>query len=69
MQHLGLTIYQEKYSNKWLKEVEHFIAELRINQPDDLLNLEILTNAYERTVKPLISLATTQGFSPNWVYR
>ena len=69
LQHLGLTIYQEKYSNKWLKDVEPFIAELRINQPDDLLNLEILTNAYERTVKPLISLATTQGFSPNWVYR
>ena len=69
LQYLGLDIYHQKVSqNKWLNDVESFVAELKVNQANDLLNLEILNNAYERTLKPLISLATIQGFSANWVY-
>ncbi|MEA5517171.1 HNH endonuclease domain-containing protein [Nodularia sp. UHCC 0506] len=69
LQYLGLDIYHQKvYQNKWLNDVESFVAELKVNQANDLLNLEILNNAYERTLKPLISLATIQGFSANWVY-
>ncbi|MBF2006878.1 MAG: hypothetical protein IGS49_15755 [Chlorogloeopsis fritschii C42_A2020_084] len=44
------------------------MAELKVSQADDLLDLEILNKAYEKTIKPLISLATIQGFSANWVY-
>ena len=69
LQHLGLNIHNQKVpQKKWINDVESFISELKVNQPDDLLNLEILTNAYEVTLKPLISLATVQGFNSNWVY-
>ncbi|MBD2595941.1 hypothetical protein H6G74_16620 [Nostoc spongiaeforme FACHB-130] len=69
LQHLGLTIYKQNVSQtKWLNDIECFVAELKVDQPDDLLNLEILMNVYTKTIQPLISLATLQGFSPNWVY-
>ncbi len=69
LQYLGLDIYHQKVSHsKWLNDVESFVAELKVNQANDLLNLEILTNAYEKTIQPLSSLATIQGFSANWVY-
>lgn len=69
LQHLGLTIYKQNVSQKiWSKDIESFVADLKVNQADDLLNLEILINAYTTTLQPLISLATMQGFSPNWVY-
>jgi hypothetical protein len=69
LQYLGLDIYRQKVSqSKWLNDVESFVAELKVNQANDLLNLEILTNAYEKTIQPLSSLATIQGFSANWVY-
>ncbi|MBE9205890.1 hypothetical protein IQ244_05055 [Nostoc sp. LEGE 06077] len=69
LQHLGLTIYKQSVSQiKWSSNIETFVAELKVDQPDELLNLEILINAYAKTIKPLISLATLQGFSPNWVY-
>lgn len=69
LQHIGLTIaYKNISKNQWLKYTESFVSELKVSQADDLLNLEILTNAYEITILSLISLATMQGFSPNWVY-
>jgi len=69
LQHLGLNIYHQHASSKqWLNHTQSFVAELRFNKPDDLLNLEILSNSYEVTLQHLISLATIQGFNPNWVY-
>ncbi|HIK06157.1 MAG TPA: hypothetical protein IGS40_15810 [Trichormus sp. M33_DOE_039] len=69
LQHLGLITYKQNVSQtKWLNDIESFVAELKVDQPDDLLNLEILINVYTKTIQPLISLATLQGFSPNWVY-
>lgn len=69
LQHLGLTVSNQHISRqKWLREIESFVAELKVNQPDDLLNFEILSNAYENTVQPLISLAKNQGFAANWLY-
>ncbi|MDZ8186698.1 MAG: HNH endonuclease domain-containing protein [Nostoc sp. ChiSLP02] len=69
LQHLGLTIYKQNVSQiKWLNDIESFVAELKVDRPDDLLNLEILMNVYTKTIQPLISLATLQGFSPDWVY-
>ncbi len=35
---------------------------------DDVLDQEKLFNAYDSTIKPLITLAEKQGFSSNWVY-
>lgn len=69
LQHLGLTTYKQKVSgNQWSNNTKSFVAELKVNQADDLLNIEILTNAYEITLQPLISLAKNQDFSANWVY-
>jgi hypothetical protein len=69
LQHLGLTISKQYLiENRWRKYTESFISDLKISNTDDLLKLEILTNAYEITFKPLISLATNQGFSVNWLY-
>lgn len=69
LQHLGLkTSHQNLSEAKWLKYAEHYISELKVNRPDDLLNLEILRKAYGQTIVPLISLAVIQGFSQNWIY-
>ncbi len=69
LQHLGLTIsYQKISKNKWIKYIEPFVSDLKIHQPEDLLDKIILTNAYEKNLQPLITLASNQGFSSNWVY-
>lgn len=70
MQHRGLTISHENIkSNIWNKYIESYIAELKITDKNDILNLEKLRNAYELIIMPQISLATTQGFTPNWFYK
>jgi len=69
LQHLGLNVsYQYLSKNQWLKYTEFYVAELRVSQADELLRLEVLKKAYESTIIPLISLATIQGFTPNWIY-
>jgi len=70
MQHIGITVSHENMEAKnWNKYVESYIADLRLSEANDLLNLERLRNAYELIVMPQISLATSQGFMPNWSYR
>lgn len=68
-QHLGL-ITSQKYlkSSKWRKEIEPFLADLKVTE-NDLLNLDRLTFAYQSTINPLISLAKNQGFIVEWYYQ
>lgn len=69
LQHLGLTTsYKNLNKKQWLQYAEPYVADLRINQLEDLLNLEILANSYRQNFNSLISLATIQGFSTNWHY-
>ncbi|BCX08913.1 MAG: hypothetical protein KatS3mg066_2772 [Fischerella sp.] len=69
LQHCGLTVgYANISRNEWLKYTESFVFDLKVGQAEDLLCLSVLRKAYEITTLPLISLATVQGFSPNWVY-
>lgn len=69
LQHFGLKVSSQILSyQKWLNTVESYISELKMNDPDDLLDFEKLSKAYELTIQPLISLATIQGFSPDWLY-
>lgn len=69
LQYLGLTTsYQILSYQKWLKAVESYISELRMSEADDLLEIDKLRKAYELTINPLMSLATIQGFSPNWSF-
>ncbi|MDJ0746186.1 MAG: HNH endonuclease domain-containing protein [Xenococcaceae cyanobacterium MO_167.B27] len=70
LQHRGLVVYYKNNSQKkWENLAEDYIAELKVTQPDDLLNFDILYNAYQSTVKPLLSLATIQGFKADWSYQ
>lgn len=70
LQYQGLKIYAQNNSRKkWLNCVEDYITELKVSKPDDLLNFTIISNAYSKTLKPLISLAQAQGFHQNWVYK
>ena len=70
IQHQGLIIYAQNNSKrKWLNYAEDYIAELKVTQADDLLNFDILYKAYQSTVKPLVSLATIQGFKADWSYQ
>ncbi|WP_019505247.1 HNH endonuclease domain-containing protein [Pleurocapsa sp. PCC 7319] len=70
LQHQGLTIYAQNNSErKWHNYAEDYIAELKVNKADDLLNIDILNNAYQATLQPLVSLAAIQGFKQNWIYQ
>lgn len=65
----GLKTYYTQVSHqKWVKEVESYISDLKVDDPQDLLDINKLRKAYELTINPLISLATIQGFTPNWLY-
>jgi hypothetical protein len=69
LQHLGLSISQEIMGNKkWINYVEAYLADLKIDDKNDLLDLHILKAAYESTLSPLISIAIRQGFA-RWYYR
>lgn len=62
-QHLGLTIAREKMATRtWNPTVEAYIEGLGIHTQDNLLDLDILRNAYSHVIQPLLSLAMNQGF-------
>jgi transcriptional regulator with XRE-family HTH domain len=69
LQHFGLKVSYEIMSyKKWLNTVQSYIVNLKMDNPNDLLDLEKLNKAYELTIQPLMSLATIQGFNPDWLY-
>lgn len=69
LQHQGLTISHQYLSRKdWLKYTENYLLDLKVSEVKDLLNLDLLTNIYNRHLQPLISLAKIQGFNDNWIY-
>lgn len=69
LQHHGLTITnQYAEARKWEKYIESFITDLRLNDKHDLLDHNKLRRAYEASLKPLLELAKTLGFSSNWRY-
>jgi len=68
LHHLALVTNHEYLPRQsWNKAIDPYVADLNLSE-NDLLDLEKLFNAYESTVKPLITLAAKQGFSENWVY-
>ncbi|HEY9692752.1 MAG TPA: HNH endonuclease domain-containing protein [Oculatellaceae cyanobacterium] len=70
LQHFGLTVSHQNLSeSKWYKYIDSYINELKLNNAQDLLDLEKLRSAYEATIKPLVSLAGIQGFMSGWFYR
>jgi transcriptional regulator with XRE-family HTH domain len=69
LQHLGLMVARETMTPKtWENHIEPYIADLQLTA-DSLLERDLLRRAYELTLQPLLSLASQQGFSSDWVYR
>jgi len=69
LQYLGLTTSCRKTTaEQWDRYIESYLSDLRIANKKDLLDLQILREAYKSTVIPLVSLATTQGFMAGWYY-
>lgn len=70
LQHRGLFIsHQILGERRWEKQVESFIADLKLGDKRDLLDLEKLRRAYQQTVLPLLELAKGLGFFSDWQYR
>ena len=70
LQHVGLTSARASMTEKqWIKQVEPYISDLRMNNKEDLLEIEKLCNAYDELINPLVALASNQGFRNGWMYK
>ncbi|QZZ19850.1 hypothetical protein J5X98_21450 [Leptothermofonsia sichuanensis E412] len=68
-QHTGLIIFHNYSSQKkWTNYIESYLVDLGFSNKEELLNFESLRKQYEIKFKPLIALAVSQGFEPNWRY-
>lgn len=61
-------IHKNLKDQAWSRVTESYVLDLNLNN-DDLLDKNKLSKAYEETVKPLITLAERQGFTPGWIYK
>lgn len=69
LQHAGLTMaHQSLTESQWVRQVEPYILDMRINNKEDLLDVKKLCNAYDQLINPLVSLASNQGFRTGWIY-
>ncbi len=69
LQHQGLVIASRILpSRQFATLTEDHVADLHLPGPAALLDLEQLKGAYAQNIGPLITLATNQGFSPDWRY-
>lgn len=68
-QHTGLIVFNKHVSQqKWTNYIESYLVDLGFSNKEELLNFESLRKQYETKFKPLIALAVSQGFDPNWRY-
>ncbi|MBK1618437.1 hypothetical protein CKO42_08305 [Lamprobacter modestohalophilus] len=69
LQYDGLQIARRIFSpREFDRFTEDYIADLHLPSTETLLNYGELFNAYARTVEPLVTLATNQGFTSGWAY-
>jgi hypothetical protein len=69
LQHRGLVVANSIMTpGAFAKLTEDHLADLHLFSPAALLDIEQLTRAYEQNIGPLITLATNQGFTPDWQY-
>ncbi|NET55682.1 MAG: hypothetical protein F6K47_05780 [Symploca sp. SIO2E6] len=69
IQHLGLSVAKKSMGDqKWNNYIEPYIVDLKINDENNLLDLQILKSAYDSTLTPLFAIAIRQGFT-TWSYR
>lgn len=69
LQHRGLVVTSRIMApGAFAKLAEDHLADLHLPSPAALLDIEQLSRAYEQNIGPLITLATNQGFTPDWRY-
>ncbi|MDB9494645.1 HNH endonuclease domain-containing protein [Spirulina major CS-329] len=69
LQHQGLKITHANMSTKkWINQVSPFLIDLEVEDYENLLDLEILAKQYETKIKPLIAIASGQGFATGWKF-
>ena len=69
LQHQGLCIASREFkSGQFAKLTEDYLADLHLPSIDALLDHKRLEAAYIQTLGPLVTLATNQGFAPDWTY-
>jgi hypothetical protein len=69
LQHRGLvTASRIMPKTTFEKLTEDHLADLHLSSSAALLDIEQLSRAYEQNIGPLITLATNQGFTPDWQY-
>lgn len=69
LQYDGLKIAQRIFSPRQFNTfTDDYIADLNLPTTDALLNYGVLSEAYARTMEPLVTLAVNQGFTPGWAY-
>ena len=70
IQHMGLIVSHANMTEKaWYRYIEPFIAELRVSDKSDLLELEKLHKAYTSVILPQLNIAMSHGFIANWLYK
>lgn len=68
-QHTGLIIFHHHSSQeRWKNNIESYLVDLGFSNKEELLIFERLKKQYEIKFKPLITLAISQGFEPDWRY-
>ncbi len=69
LQHLSLTTsYVHLPEKDWNKYTDCYMLDLKITNRRDLLNIEVLDNAYQPVLHSLNALARGQGFASGWIY-
>jgi hypothetical protein len=69
LQHQGLLVASRILPKaQFEKLTEDYLADLHLPSSAALLNLEQLSRAYAQNIGPLLTLATNQGFTPDWQY-
>lgn len=69
LQHRGLVTASRIMPKRTFEKLtEDHLADLHLSSSAALLDIEQLSRAYEQNIGPLITLATNQGFTPDWQY-
>ncbi|MBK1735563.1 hypothetical protein CKO15_09760 [Halorhodospira abdelmalekii] len=69
LQHRGLVIASKTFSPQAFNRfAEDYLTDLHLPSTASLLNYDQLAEAYEKHLPPLLTLASNQGFTPNWQY-
>lgn len=69
LQYNGLLVASRIYTTrKFAQFTDDYVADLHLPSGEALLDFERLYQAFDQNIGPLMTLATNQGFAPDWQY-